>query len=367
MLSGTGIYRTSVESYRLNLERRPENREYVQAVMGLLAQIKTLVDNHYASRTRKTNYEDLYYVVSQLEDNVTGEYDNPALFPLVQWLLVQTNGLDFPVPYRKVGPWTIGELAGEATKYIHDVARSLLVQIPQGLDHFGVLHDCVASNACQWIDIFTLNHDTLIEQYLEQRAISIVDGFGQPNNDIRYWSPGLYRDHVSCPLRLFKLHGSVNWFRFDDGSFGIPLNADAWHSRNPQGAPISLIDDRPEMLLGRFNKMLNYYKPVFDQLQTHLFSSLAESDRMLISGCSFGDKAINTRIITWISDVSDRRIILVHPEPTTLWDSARGAIGSHIDEWIKDSRLIVISKGFQEAGWQEIREAINQKGRRNCS
>ena len=46
--------------------------------------IKELCDEYWASQDkgRETNYEDIAYVVRQIEDGLMSEYENPALLPL---------------------------------------------------------------------------------------------------------------------------------------------------------------------------------------------------------------------------------------------------------------------------------------------
>jgi hypothetical protein len=60
-------------------------------------------------------------------------------------------------------------------------------------------------------------------------------------NKVRYWNPALF-ERGSAKVRLFKLHGSVDWFEFRPNrgdwsreSIGIPLDRDFWHTRNAQG------------------------------------------------------------------------------------------------------------------------------------
>lgn len=40
---------------------------------------------------RQANYEDIYYLASQLSDLASGEYDNPAVYPLMDRLLVDSR------------------------------------------------------------------------------------------------------------------------------------------------------------------------------------------------------------------------------------------------------------------------------------
>ena len=67
------------------------------------------------------------------------------------------------------------------------------------------------------IEIFTTNYDMLIEQSLEESRVPYFDGFSGARRPV---FDSLSIDHDS-PLphwtRLWKLHGSINWYQNDDG------------------------------------------------------------------------------------------------------------------------------------------------------
>jgi len=112
--------------------------------------------------------------------------------------------------------WQLHELAGEVTHYIQDIVWHLLAKEPSRTGHLDSLKDACLDGQLSSIDIFTLNHDTVLEQCLSQNGIQVTDGFGEPLNNVRYWNPDLF-ETGSSKVRLFKLHGS-------DGIGVKPLN-----------------------------------------------------------------------------------------------------------------------------------------------
>lgn len=62
------------------------------------------------------------------------------------------------------------------------------------------------------LDIFSVNYDICIEQFCIANKKSITDGF-----DSNWNSKLLERTDVD--VRLFKLHGSVLWYRVDNGDY----------------------------------------------------------------------------------------------------------------------------------------------------
>lgn len=62
------------------------------------------------------------------------------------------------------------------------------------------------------IDVFSVNYDICIEQFCNTYKKEYVDGFG-----IR-WNPELF-ERSDIDIRLFKLHGSVMWYRTNTGDY----------------------------------------------------------------------------------------------------------------------------------------------------
>jgi hypothetical protein len=72
---------------------------------------------------RKPNYEDIAYVLRQISDDQSGNYENPALVPLTKWLRHW-----FKAP--------LGTLACEAKAYIHCVVQETIFAEPHTLATF---------------------------------------------------------------------------------------------------------------------------------------------------------------------------------------------------------------------------------------
>jgi hypothetical protein len=368
VLSGEGAKRNMNGTYSLTdpfyaHESTPD--EDVQRVLNFLHRLKVEVDQYYKHQPeRPTNYEDLYYVAGQIHDSEVGEYDNPAVRPFIDRILPEIRPLLAGKENEIRKEWLLDELACEATNYIRDVVWRLLNKEPSRIDHLDSLKDACLDGQLSSVDIFTLNHDTVLERCLSQNGIQeVTDGFGKLVNSVQYWDPDLFESNPS-KVRLFKLHGSVNWVRFPCG-VGIPVNGDFWHTRNPQGQMQWPEDGRPELLVGTFNKMLQYTSRIYADLHCQFHYSLRHSRRLVICGYGFGDKGINTGIAEWIHSRSDHRMIVVHPEPEKLRRKARGAISNNWDEWKRQNKLTIIPKRIEETSWHEIRDRLF-KTKINC-
>lgn len=327
-------------------------------ILGFLRCLKQEVDRYYADHPEhQTDYEDLYYAASQIHDSECGEYDNPAIQPFIE--RIQSQLQELPGVGLGDNQIPLGILAKSATHYIRDVVWHMLIGKPESVDPMASIKGACQDPQLQRIDLFSLNHDLVLERYLESENIEFTDGFDAPRQGIRYWNPDLFRSS-DFHVRLFKLHGSVNWFRLhDDRSgelIGIPTdwkyrpipNATPAHGHPAEGTPL--------FLAGTFNKMLQYINDIYADLHYQFRYGLRESHHLFVCGYSFGDKGINTRIMEWMHKNNDRVMIVAHPDPADLKLKARPGIARHWEAWEAQGRLHFLAKGIEEVSWDEIRQ-----------
>ena len=136
------------------------------------------------------------------------------------------------------------------------------------------------------LELFTVNYDLLLETALERARATYFDGF-MGNIEARFQTelvesmPG--GDGESLPsflIRLWKLHGSLNWMWTDDGEL----------VRIGQAVP----KGRPAAIYPSDAKYEESRRVPFVVLQDRLRRSLNEPETLvLISGYSFGDEHLN--------------------------------------------------------------------------
>jgi hypothetical protein len=138
------------------------------------------------------------------------------------------------------------------------------------------------------LELFTVNYDLLIETALEQLAVPYFDGFvgalmARFNTELAEARPGV--DSESLPphfVRLWKLHGSVNW-EWSDGHIvrrGQPVTGGAPAAIYPSEAKYDESRRMPFVVLhDRFRRALNEPETI-----------------VIISGYSFCDAHLNELI-----------------------------------------------------------------------
>ena len=326
----------------------------VQAFVKLL---KAEIDAYYVPFPRReADYEDIYYLADQINGSESGVSDNPALLSLTEKLLPLVSHLLRGNTQGPPWPWTLQKLTQETRNYVRDVTWRLIVgKKPAALSYLAFLKD--AANDEEEVDIFTLNHDTITEQYLAGSGIEAEDGFGPSLNNVRYWNfAGLQSS--TKKVRLTKLHGSVNWFEFTDGRslfIGIPSDWDIWHTRTPTDQMQYPVGGRPLFLAGTANKIEEYYRSrVFSELHCEFYRRLGLSRRLAVVGYGFGDRGINSRIFGWLA-VPQTTMVIVHPAPASLKTHARWELGSYWGDLEEQGRVRFIKMKAEELTWEDIK------------
>jgi hypothetical protein len=125
-------------------------------IAGFLEVVQDLQNKYFQEQGRSANYEDLCYACEQLLGHRSGNFENPLILPFVQQI-----GRRFP---RK----EVFDLAEEAAKHIAIVVVKQLSQAPRALDHLSFIYNACVASQYDGCNIFTLNHDRLLETYLRK-------------------------------------------------------------------------------------------------------------------------------------------------------------------------------------------------------
>ncbi|MDX9696824.1 MAG: SIR2 family protein [Bacteroidales bacterium] len=312
----------------------------VRSIQKFLFYLKDIIDE-YHNRLKipyETNYEELYYLLYQIEKSEEKEYENPAIYPLIKNIeLIFKDEISFHDN-------DLERYVRESKRYIHYIVYHLLQKSNGKLDQFNIISK-VQEFAMQ-IDIFSLNHDILLETYFENNSISFNYGF-EPDESICVFNVELFEKKNS--INLYKLHGSLDWFRFqnqkESNIYRVPLNYNLQIDRyNTLDNRLQTTNGIPMFLIGTFNKMLNYLGDIYEILFDIFKKQILNSDLLIISGYGFNDKGINARISHFIKQ-PNKKIVIVHPNINELSKNARGNYYINI---LNNPKVNFIEKKFEE-------------------
>lgn len=304
-------------------------------------------------KQESVNYEILYYLIQQLNAFESGDLLNMALYPFMEEVKrkMQLSNTEDP---RFI------DILGEAEIYIrHTVWRKLSRSVDKH-QHLEFLSEAMKDNAVT-INVATLNHDLLIETHLNRKEAFFCDGFGTPENGVRYW-----KNRFADKNNLLKVHGSINWFNLlpDRGDsfnekIGIVLDGDIDHPQSPTGDLMrSTPEKEPQILVGTFNKIYEYTESIFSDIYYQFRSLLSRSQYLVVSGYGFGDKGVNAAILEWLYKDREHKIIVIHLQADQLLQKdARYAIRKAFTG-IAKKNFVIIPKFIQDASWQEIKNKV---------
>ncbi|MDB6019239.1 MAG: hypothetical protein JWR19_3728 [Pedosphaera sp.] len=337
-------------------------KEITPTLQRFLKLLKSYADGYSALRNgQESNYEDLFYLARQLADDSRGTIYNPAILGFVNEVRARTEALvdqlgDLGTEDRFLG------MAWRAEELIECVVRHKLFNVKEikGLELIVAL--ALESTVTQ-LDIFTLNHDLLVERLLREKGIHFTDGFGPQNGEIRHFEPATFK--ASGKVRLFKLHGSIDWFRFRTGTgtdektfVAKPDSGNPSYCKDQDGKRISNLDEIPTFLAGTYNKLTAYGFSIFGEMQFWFHKILKEHDVMAMSGYGWNDLGINGRLFEWLLQSRRQRLYLMHEKPEILRTHSKSAMWHAYDRLIEEKRLVPIKKWMENTSLEELLAAI---------
>lgn len=326
-----------------DVSRQKEHRD---RIIFLLEEIKKEIQNYYwYNAARSINYEEITYLLIQVHDSLSGEYQNALSQALIKQLLPSLKEhlfVELRTPKReeamsKVDANDTGAIESlmkeyfkETLNYVIDTVCIMLDRNYETTDHLEFLSELNNDNKYSHIDIFCLNHDLLLESYFKEKGIEYVNGF-KPEGDDMVFDPELF--NIDHRISLIKLHGSLNW-RYDHHLSKYKLYKEYGDLVNPD----------PLILVGTYNKQQEYVNGFFTALFVEFYQRLQKSNTLVICGYGFSDKAINSQIIFWMNKSTDNKLILIHEDPELLVKSATISIRNGVAKWVDRGQIWYIRK-----------------------
>ena len=325
---------------------------------------------------KEPNYEDLYYLASQLKDDAS-ELQNPAVLPLIRKLKCE---MMYWPEYREYEPYSetqnhdlkFRRFYEETCHYIEDIVADGLRTKECCTKHLEIIKDISQSDNLELTGIATLAHDTHVEEYLRSEGHKFTDGFSVPTPDDawRIWQ----NQFSSCDgIPFLKLDGSVNWSLLrlleDPNSskhenlplseIGVrnPLNLNPPNTDNSIYRIRERVDNRPRLLIGTFNKPAQYTRGLMLDIHYRFRKILKDTDTLVVCGYSFGDKAINTQLISWHYAGRSGSLVIIDPrDQLEVIGSARYAAA----QLLKKEEVCFISKRMEEVKPDELLEVLKK-------
>lgn len=321
----------------------PAVKQFLVIVRDIAAEY--IVELARTAIPRQPHYEDLFSLAFQASRPAVEHTPNLAVVEFLRRLSDGTSHLHagFKGPTGSDGFVGLAEAACHFLHWVVYHGLTIGAHPRKGLD---AITD-VAAHVDE-LDIFTLNHDVLVEDQCKAGGVVLEDGFADQRGELRAFNG--WREHSRKKVRLFKLHGSVNWFLYDFSGwarqYAIP-DSDAFHSHDQHGNLVHPVEWKPAFLSGTVVKEQLYGIGFFGDIFTAFRRHLAPHVHLIVCGYGFGDPGINSRIYQWLSDRLDgsNRLVVLH-------DPAGGDFFAEKPFWLQDlhanGRLIFLNKWLQD-------------------
>ena len=160
------------------------------------------------------------------------------------------------------------------------------------------------------LNIYSVNYDTVIEQFCAENRLNFTDGFDEA------WNPGLFDDEKNFDIKLFKIHGSITWYKTEYNRFIKSLVG----GKEGSSDKIELITgEKAENLMIYPAQKYEYYEPLFELLMKMKENLLKSCDILFIVGYSFRDNHIRQLIWDVARKNKDLFIVLIGPDSWQIY------------------------------------------------
>ncbi len=160
------------------------------------------------------------------------------------------------------------------------------------------------------LNIYSVNYDTVIEQFCAENRLNFTDGFDEA------WNPGLFDDEKNFDIKLFKIHGSITWYKTEYNRFIKSLVG----GKEGSSDKIELITgEKAENLMIYPAQKYEYYEPLFELLMKMKENLLKSCDILFIVGYSFRDNHIRQLIWDVARKNKDLFIVLICPDSWQIY------------------------------------------------
>lgn len=349
IFSGEGIVRGMAENYFYGDPKKFDYdpyQEFIPRIKIFLNLLRIELQEYYKDSNEIVNYEDIYYLLDFFRKNVYGSEKNPAFKYLFKSFESTIKDLFSPIDPIINDKISFERLLSETLRYIEDSVINLLSQRPNNFKGLLLLNQVVSDDIISSTDIFSLNHDTVVENFLYSNNFVFCEGFGKANDGYRFWDQSLFR--LDNRINLYKLHGSVDWYYFDETS---------WTDRRVCKCSSEIIwrePRKPIILIGTYNKLAEYIKSIYLELFCLFYKTLNKHSTIVISGYSFGDKGINEKLFEWLL-TGNNKMIIIDPYVENLRDRMPSVL---FNEWDTNNKIVPIKEYIENYTWLRLKEHI---------
>jgi hypothetical protein len=215
--------------------------------------------------------------------------DSPTSKATVETILTRVRGLADVVGTTTFEGMSKADLTGLDRTLCEEISAVMMERLPSRDTPYHQLASWIGSiPRTHPVELFTSNYDLLLEQALEESAVPYFDGFS--GSDRTFFDVPSMEQHEKLPprwARLWKVHGSINWW----------INKDNEVQRRQKGDKDAALMIHPTHLKYDQSRVMPYIA-----MQDRLRAFLNHGQAVLVTcGYSFVDWHLNQAILQGLS------------------------------------------------------------------
>lgn len=348
--SGAASVETITQKTLGSLITSDERSRRAQDLMKILFQ---QIKPHIRLReNREPHYEDLYYCLVQMRQDLDGDVMSPMIEGSLHRFMDATTHL-----YTSESTQSQEAFRGllEAAIGLIEKTTFDLLSGPDSPKGFGLISKL--ARYTRDLDIYSMNHDLLIERQLQDECICYYDGFPKAKTlGDAYQYQGVW-DNTQSSVKLFKLHGSIDWYLVETTNESktqkmyVRMENPLEKRKDAHGKPFVNTRHSAVFLSGSVVKEQAYGLALIGELFEQFRKRSRDRQVIIASGYGWSDRGINQRVEQWLRDDERHKLIILHNESQgqkvkdyRFWKTWKGAslIGSRViilQKWLSETKI----------------------------
>lgn len=282
-------------------------------VAGLTKFVESeLVKEETVAEGRKRNMKEIYtLLLAEIKKTDRANPNIEDILSFVRGMKQVSKGAD------QVRGFTEVELTDLEIAICRKIAEKIRVDLPDNKTPYHKLTKWINNIERETpIEIFTTNYDLLLEEAFEELSVPYFDGFvgaRKPFFDLRAVEDGLIPNHWT---RLWKIHGSVNWYLKDERFVYRSTSLNECDSYIIHPSHLKYDQSRKMPYLALIDRLNNFLRQ--------------NSAVLIMSGYSFSDEHLNDTILNALKANPTAIVIALLFQTLTYKEEKSGENGEKI-------------------------------------
>jgi len=318
----------------------------------------------------KITYEDIYCVLDQFNEFTFNNVENPVFLKFFDEIIDEAYTPEIlPSQVNYEGDILdapefadLMRIFSDSTDFVNWAIYWNLKKLKDGRDlskaaikGLNVLDEIKICDVINRANIFTLNHDCLLENYLGDAC---ADGFDLCAEPISLYNKSNFISDRK--FHLYKLHGSINWRTYSKRSSNTSVvcrteldNIDQFERCD--NTDYSPAYTAPSILSGSLVKEYHYSYGIFFDMFHAFHTQLMKTKTLFVSGYGWKDYGINRRIMHWLQYSENTKVILLYDKTDS---SPNNFLKFHVESFKPCERVIPIGKYLKDCELKDLQPFI---------